>query len=161
MRSRSLPTGRGQRWSRCRLGRAKQITVALSVIDALERQVAPLDKELRAFARRQPGCRALMSQFGVGELIAVTILSGLGDARRFAASRDVVRFAGLDITVHQSDQRRAPGHLSRQGPPTLRWALFEATMCAPRPCSPDHEYYSQTAERGGLTAPSCRSRARS
>jgi hypothetical protein len=26
-----------------------------------------------------------------------------------------VRLAGLDITVHQSDQRRAPGHLARQG----------------------------------------------
>ena len=121
----------------------------VGIIDALERQLAPLDKELRAFARRQPGCKALMGQFGVGELIAVTILAELGDARRFSSSRDAVRFAGLDITVHQSDQRRAPGHLSRQGPPALRWALFEATMCAARPCSPDYEYYSQAAERLG------------
>lgn len=127
----------------------EQITIALSVIDALERQLAPMDKELRAFARRQPGCRALMAQFGVGELIAVTILAELGDACRFSSSRDVVRFAGLDITVHQSDQRRAPGHLSRQGPPALRWALFEATMCAARSCSPDYEYYRQAAERLG------------
>jgi transposase len=130
-------------------GAREQVTVALSVIDALERQLAPLDMELRSFARRQPGCRALLSQFGVGELIAVTILAELGDARRFSSSRDAVRFAGLDITVHQSDQRRAPGHLSRQGPPALRWALFEATMCAARACSPDYEYYSQAAERLG------------
>jgi hypothetical protein len=27
-----------------------------------------------------------------------------------------VRYSGLDITVHQSDQRRAPGHLSRGCP---------------------------------------------
>jgi transposase len=60
-----------------------------------------------------------------------------------------VRSAGLDITVHQSDQRRAPGHLSRQGPPALRWALFEASMCAARKCSPDYDYYSQAAERLG------------
>ena len=90
-----------------------------------------------------------MGQFGVGELTAVTILAELGDARRFSSSRDAVRFAGLDITVHQSDQRRAPGHLSRQGPPALRWALFEASMCAARACSPDYEYYSQAAERLG------------
>jgi hypothetical protein len=80
-------------------------------------QLAPLDARLRAFARRQAGCKALLSQFGVGELTAVTILAELGDARRFSSSRDAVRFAGLDITVHQSDQRRASGHLSRQGPP--------------------------------------------
>ena len=114
----------------------EQIDVALAVIDALDIQLAPMDQRLRTFARRQPGCRALLSQFGVGELTAVTILAELGDARRFSSSRDAVRFAGLDITVHQSDQRRAPGHLSRQGPPALRWALFEASMCAARQMQP-------------------------
>jgi len=127
----------------------EQITIALSVIDALDVQLAPLDGRLRAFARHQPGCKALLGQFGVGELTAVTILAELGDARRFSSSRDAVRFAGLDITVHQSDQRRAAGHLSRQGPPALRWALFEASMCAARKCSPDYEYYAQAAERLG------------
>lgn len=130
-------------------GAREQVTVALSIISALDAQLGPIDRELRAFARRQPGCKALMSQFGVGPLIAVTILAEVGDARRFTSSRDVVRFAGLDITVHQSDQRRAPGHLSRQGPPALRWAVFEATMCAARPASPDYEYYRQAADRVG------------
>jgi hypothetical protein len=50
-------------------------------------------------------------------LTSVTILAELGDTRRFENSRDAVRYSGLDITVHQSDQRRSPGHLSRQGPP--------------------------------------------
>ena len=90
-----------------------------------------------------------MGQFGVGEMTAVTILAELGDARRFSSSREAVRYAGLDITVHQSDARRAPGRLSRQGPAALRWALFEAAQCARRPGSPDHHYYLQTAERLG------------
>ncbi len=90
-----------------------------------------------------------MGQFGVGELTAVTILAELGDARRFSSCRVAVRFAGLDIIVHQSDQQRAAGHLSRQGRPALRWALFEAAMCAARACSPDYEYYVQAAERLG------------
>jgi transposase len=51
--------------------------------------------------------------------------------------------------VHSSDQRRAPGRLSRQGPPALRWALFEAAQCARRRTSPDHQYYLETAERIG------------
>jgi transposase len=91
----------------------------------------------------------LMGLFGVGELTAVPLLAELGDATRFPSSRDAVRYAGLDITVHQSDQRRAAGHLSRQGPPALRWALFEATMTASRVGSPDREYYLQAAERLG------------
>jgi transposase len=127
----------------------EQVAVALRMIDALDAQSAPITRELRFYARRQAGCRALMKHYGIGELTAVTILAELGDARRFSSSRHAVRYAGLDITVHQSDQRRAPGHLSRQGPPALRWALFEAAQAARRPGSPDRGYYDQAAERLG------------
>ena len=127
----------------------EQITVALRMIDTLDAQSAPITRELRLYARRQPGCRALMKHYGIGELTAVTILAELGDARRFSSSRHAVRYAGLDITVHQSDQRRAAGRLSRQGPPALRWALFEAAQAARRPGSPDRGYYDQAAERLG------------
>src|SRR3954463_8871846 len=127
----------------------EQITVGLTMIDALDVQSAPITRELRLYARRQPGCRALMGHYGIGELTAVTILAELGDARRFSSSRHAVRYAGLDITVHQSDQRRAAGHLSRQGPPALRWALFEAAQAARRPGSPDRGYYDQAAARLG------------
>jgi transposase len=127
----------------------EQVTVALAMIDALDVQIAPLDLALRGYARRQIGCRALMSHYGIGELCAVTILAELGDCRRFSSSRLAVRYSGLDITVHESDQRRAPGHLSRQGPPALRWALFEAAQSARRTGSPDRDYYTQAADRLG------------
>src|ERR671915_724670 len=149
---RDLMTGEGRRWLAAQPLPAcagEQVTVALAMIDALDLQLAPLNRELRAFARRQPGCRALMRHFGIGELTAVTILAELGDAGRFSSSREAVRYAGMDITVHQSDQRRTPGHLSRQGPPALRWALFEAAQSAARAGSPDRDYYLQAAERLG------------
>ena len=57
--------------------------------------------------------------------------------------------SSVDITVFQSDRRRAPGRLSRQGPPALRWALYEAAQVARRTGSPDRDYYVQTAERVG------------
>jgi transposase len=55
----------------------------------------------------------------------------------------------LDITVYQSDDHRAPGHLSRQGPPALRWALYEAAQHARVTASPDRQYYLQLADRIG------------
>ena len=128
----------------------EQIAVALAMIDTLAVQIAPLEQELRAYARRQAGCKALMGLYGIGELTAVTILAELGDCTRFSSSRQAVRYAGLDITVYQSDQRRAPGHISRQGPPALRWALYEAAQVArARETSPDREYYLQARERVG------------
>jgi transposase len=119
------------------------------MIDGLDRQMLPLDRKLRAYARRQAGCKALMAHYGIGELTAVTILAELGDCTRFSSSRQAVRYAGMDITVKQSDLHRAPGHISRQGPPALRWALYEAAQVARRHGSPDRDYYTQTAERIG------------
>src|SRR3954471_4388084 len=46
----------------------EQVTVALTVIDALDAQSEPLTRELRAYGRRQPGCRALMAHYGIGAL---------------------------------------------------------------------------------------------
>ena len=128
----------------------QQLTVSLQMTDALDVLLAPLTKELRDYARRQTGCKALSdSYYGIGELCAVTILAELGDCRRFDNSRDAVRYGGMDITVFQSDRRRAPGRLSRQGPPALRWALYEAAHAARRPGSPDRDYYLQAADRLG------------
>src|SRR4051794_36981944 len=149
---RSLMTGDGRAWLAAQPlpeSAREQVSVALAMIDGLETQIGPLDTQLRAYARRQAGCKALMAHYGIGALTAVTILAELGDCRRFSSSRHAVRYAGMDITVHQSDQRRAPGHLSRQGPPALRWALFEAAQQAYREGSPDHEYYLATRERIG------------
>ena len=149
---RQLMTGDGREWLAAQplpAAAREQVTIALAMIEAVEVQLAPLDKELRAYARRQAGCKALMAHYGIGELTAVTILAELGDCTRFSSSRQAVRFAGLDVTVHQSDAHRAPGHISRQGPPALRWALYEAAQVARRPGSPDRDYYTQAAERVG------------
>jgi len=119
------------------------------MIEHVNAQLAPLNRDLKAFARRQPGCRALMQHYGIGPQVACAILAELGDARRFSSSRQAVRFAGLDVTIHASDAKRRPGHLSRQGPPVLRWAAFEAAESACKPRSPDHAYYLQLKERVG------------
>jgi transposase len=149
---RSLLVGDGREWLASQplpQSAREQVIVALSMIDALERQLAPIDAELRSYARRQVGCKALMAHYGIGPLIAVTILAELGDCTRFSSSRHAVRYGGMDITVHQSDARRSPGHLSRQGPPALRWALYEAAQHARRPGSPDRDYFIQAAARLG------------
>jgi transposase len=150
---RRLMTAEGRDWLNAQplpAAAREQVTVAIAMIDAIDLQMAPVEKELRAYARRQAGCKALMTHYGIGELTAVTILAELGDVSRFSSSRQAVRYSGLDVTVSQSDQRRAPGHISRQGPPALRWALYEAAQVARRgERSPDREYYLATKERIG------------
>lgn len=129
---------------------ARQVVdLSLAMIDHINEELEPVETELKAYARSQAGCQALMGHYGVGELTSVALLSELGDTRRFSSSKKAVRYAGFDITVHSSDDKRATGKLSRQGPPVLRWAAFEVAKRAWRKNSPDHEYYLQNKERIG------------
>jgi transposase len=124
------------------------VAVALRTLEHLDSELDRLRAELTWFARHQPGCRALDDLYGIGPITAVAIWAELGDVRRFTSSRFAVRHTGLDVTVYSSDGKRTPGHLARQGPPVLRWALFEAAKCAARAGAPDHAYY--TAVKGRL-----------
>jgi transposase len=127
----------------------KVVDLSLAMIEHINEELEPIEAELRAYARSQAGCKALMAHYGVGELTSVALLSELGDTRRFSSSKKAVRYAGMDVTVHSSDDKRAAGKLSRQGPPVLRWAAFEVAKRAWRKSSPDHEYYLRNKERIG------------
>jgi transposase len=126
----------------------ERIEVALEMIDALDRQLAPLERDIRALARRQAGCRELMRHYGIGPVTATSIVAELGDVSRLSASRKAVRCAGLDVGVHRSDQHSRLGKLTRQGSPQLRWALYEAAQSACKPQSPDHGDYLELKARG-------------
>jgi transposase len=126
----------------------ERIEVALEIIDALDRQLAPLERDIRALARRQAGCRELMRHYGIGPVTATSIVAELGDVSRLSASRKAVRCSGLDVGVDRSDRRAKLGKLTRQGSPHLRWALYEAAQSACKPQSPDYADYHQLKARG-------------
>jgi len=126
----------------------ERITVALEIIDLLDAQLAELERDLRALARRQTGCQALMTQYGMGEISSLVTLCELGDVTRLHASRQAVRMAGIDIGVHRSDRHAQLGKLTRQGSAPLRWALFEAAQSASHRTSPDYHDYHALKARG-------------
>lgn len=123
------------------------VDMALRRIDELTPEIEALRTQLVDFARRQRGCRALRAHYGIGWLCPAMIWAEIDDARRFISSDQLVRYAGLDVTVYSSDTKRSPGHLSGQGSPELRWAAFEAAKCAARRGSPDHGYYRKLAAK--------------
>jgi transposase len=125
------------------------VEAALAQIDQANTAIEPIKAQIGRLSRRQPGCRELQTHYGIGSLTSVAIWCELGDTRRFSSSSAAVRHAGLDVTVWASDTKRAKGRLSRQGHSILRWALYEAAMCAARPASPDHEYFQSVRERLG------------
>ena len=112
------------------------VDAGMRQVERLTAEMLPLRRQIVAVGAHQPGCRALQQHYGIGPLLAVAIWEELGDCHRFTSSDDAVRHAGLDVTVWSSDGKRTRGHLAKQGPPVLRWALYEAAVYAARPTSP-------------------------
>lgn len=126
-----------------------QIELALGEIDRLETELRPAYGQITRIGRRMRGPRLLRDEiYGVGPITALALTCWLGGPGRGFTSRGGVRFTGLDVTVHSSDGKRSGGgKLSRQGPPILRWALFEAGKLSAQHRAPDHDYYAQVKDR--------------
>jgi len=125
----------------------------LGVIDDLDRQLAPLERELRPLARADERARLLMSIPGVAELLGLTIAAEIGEIARFPSAGKLVGYAGLVPRVKQSGQSARIGRISKAGPNTLRWAAVEAAQQAWRPTNPWHELYADVKRRSGKSNP--------
>ena len=136
--------------SAAHLSRAGQLQVAtaLEVTEALETRLHAVRHQLLSAARHLAGAKVLAARlYGVGPVTALAMTCWLAGEGRFSSSRKAVRFAGLDVTVWSSDRKGPPGRLSRQGPPVLRWAVYEAGKTHARSSAPDHSYYAQVKDR--------------
>jgi transposase len=127
-----------------------QIDTCLQMLETLQTHLTGIRRRLLAAARHLRGAKVLTERlYGVGPVTALALTCWLGGADRFSSSRKAVRFAGLDVTVYSSDGKRSPGRLSRQGPPVLRWCLYEAGKTHARTGAPDHAYYAAVKDRLG------------
>jgi transposase len=125
-----------------------QVATAVEVLEALEARMHAVRHQLLDQARHLAGAKVLAARvYGVGPFAALAMTCWLGGAGRFSSSRQAVRFAGLDVTVWSSDRKGPPGRLSRQGPPVLRWAVYEAGKTHARASAPDHAYYAAVKDR--------------
>jgi transposase len=124
------------------------VATALEVTEALEARMHLVRHQLLAAARHLTGAKVLAARlYGAGPVTGLAMTCRLAGAGRFSSSRQAVRFAGLDVTVWSSDRKGPPGRLSRQGPPVLRWAVYEAGKTHARSSAPGHRYYAAVKDR--------------
>src|SRR5687768_14729793 len=118
------------------------ITVSVMLIDDLERQIAELNRRLKAGHADHPYVPLLLSVPGIGWVLAFTIAAEIGEIERFASPEQLTGYTGLCPRVNQSGDSDRRGPLSKHGPRYLRWALIEATMHALK-----HPAYTERYQR--------------
>lgn len=76
----------------------------------------------------KPVVEALMACKGFQEVAAMTIISELGDLRRFQHPRQLMSFVGLVPSEHSSGATRRQGSITKCGNSHARWMLVESAQ---------------------------------
>jgi transposase len=121
--------------------------VLLEELAQLQRQVAVVEKELNAMAAGHPGVALLRTIPGVGPRTAEAVLAYVGDPQRFSNNKKVGAYAGLVPCEDSSGGAQRLGHITREGPGTLRWLLVEAAWQAVRLSPTIKAYYERISKR--------------
>jgi len=74
----------------------------------------------------------LMQLPGVGFVVALTVLSAIGDISRFENASKLVGYAGLGAGVHDSGKTHKEKKITKKGRRELRWGMVEAAWRAVR-----------------------------
>jgi transposase len=114
------------------LGRTRNLIVRnlVGVARALRKQLAETEVEIARRVKLSAEARLVDGIKGFGALSALTIMSEIGDIRRFASARKLVSYAGLAPVNRASGGVLRHGPISKQGSPWLRWILVEGTQHA-------------------------------
>lgn len=115
-------------------------------VDFLTAAIKRLERALAEIAREHAGVGLLMTIPGVGIRTAEAVVAYIDDPERFRFNKAVGSYFGLVPCQDQSAGRNRLGHITRQGPPTVRKLLTEATWQAIRR-SPRVQAYFQRVQR--------------
>lgn len=98
----------------------------LQQLDAVERQMARMEKRMRQVFEETCENKLLQTLPGVGFILAVVIAQEIGDVKRFGASDRLASYAGTTPRVHASGGKVRYGRLRPDVNRYLKWAFLEA-----------------------------------
>jgi transposase len=118
-----------------------------ALLDDLDERIKPLDQAVAQAAEARPEAKRLMTQPGVGPVVALAYVLTIGPWERFPRGKYVASYLGLIPAEASSGQSRRLGKLSKQGNSMLRWLLVEAATIAQRKDVAWHRQYLRLSQQ--------------
>ena len=127
------------RWLTARLGELQNPLAKLNLetllgrLRLLEEQIHSHDETLRTLAldpKIRPQVQALSCYRRLDILSALTLVTEIGDIRRFGHPRRLTSYAGMDLIEHSSGGKERKSSMSRMGNRHIRTAVIEACQYA-------------------------------
>ena len=124
-----------------------QIKLLINQIDFIEGQIEEVEEKIRTgLDAIEP---LILTIPGIGYTIGAQIVSEIGDVNRFHNASSIVKYAGLNPSINESGKFYSDkNHITKQGSPYLRRALYLAAMAQLKLNTPFREYYSKKRSEG-------------
>jgi len=100
--------------------------VLMDELQSVAVKIKRVEKVLDAVARDHPGVHLLKTIPGVGPRTAEAVVAYIDKPERFGRNKAVGSYFGLVPSQDASAERNRLGHITRQGPGTVRRLLIEA-----------------------------------
>jgi transposase len=137
LRSHNVRMGRGL-WSRKGLSDLQALAlpeflanlqrdVLLAELQSLQEQIAKVTQQLNAMAQGHPGVQLLRTIPGIGPRTAEAVIAYIDQPQRFARNRQIGAYFGVVPCQDSSAGKERLGHITRQGPSTVRKYITEAS----------------------------------
>jgi len=139
--TRHLDWIRGQKFEQA--AQRRVLADALRAVEDATARVERLEQDLEDLAPKVqhlwPIIRALQALRGIAFVSAVTLVSELGDLKRFGSARQLMAYLGLVPSEHSSGLTQRRGSITKSGNSHARRILVEAAHHAPRPTNTSKE----------------------
>ena len=100
----------------------------LKILETLREEIKKTTKKIDALAKEDERVKLILPIKGIGKYSAMLILAEIGDIHRFPSPKNLISFAGLCPSTHQSGKVFYNGRITKQGSKWLRWILVEASQ---------------------------------
>lgn len=104
----------------------------VNTVTESQHRLQRLNEQIEFFVKQwrlYPVVEALMSMRGVKMIVAVTVVSELGDLGRFDNPKQLMSFLGLTPSEYSSGPRQSRGRITKTGNGHVRRILIEAAWC--------------------------------
>lgn len=124
-----------------------QIKMLAKQIEFIEEQISEVDAKIKALLDEvEP---PILTVPGVSYKLGAQIVAEIGDVKRFKNAAAIVKYAGINPSKNQSGTFEGEAsHITKQGSPYLRRALYLAAMAQLKCRAPLYDYYLKKRGEG-------------
>jgi len=148
---RNLFSGKGLAWLKDLkledLGDALRRDLIVEQIKEADEKIKKVVRHLDGLSNNHAGVALLRTIPGIGPRTAEALAAYVDDAKRFSNLRNVGAYFGLVPCQDSSADKNRLGHITRDGPPTMRKLLCEAAWTAVRESPTVRAYYERVMRK--------------